>query len=144
MASEPKTRETRASVAAFLDAIPDAGRRRDCKAIAAMMRKASGAAPKMWGSAIIGFGRRRLKYASGKELDWPAVAFASRKGDLTLYLCEFDGKADLLARLGKHKTSTACLYIKRLADVDRGVLETLIKKTVTAERYQASPGAERR
>jgi len=130
MANEPKTRKTRASVAAFLDRIPDAGRREDCKAVAAMMRKASGRAPKMWGTGIVGFGSRRLKYASGKELDWPAVAFASRKTDLTLYLGEFEGKAELLARLGKHKTSTACLYIKRLADVDRSVLETLILKTL--------------
>jgi hypothetical protein len=130
MAYEPKTRATTASVAAFLDKIPDAGRRKDCKEIAAMMRRASGAAPKMWGPAIIGFGTRRLKYASGRELDWPAVAFATRKGDLTLYLGEFEGKADLLARLGKHTTSTACLYIKRLADVDRDVLETLVLKTL--------------
>ncbi|HZN04300.1 MAG TPA: DUF1801 domain-containing protein, partial [Candidatus Polarisedimenticolia bacterium] len=116
MAHEPKTRKTAASVAAYLNAIPDAGRRKDCKEIAAMMRRASKVAPRMWGPGIIGFGSRRLTYASGRELDWPAIAFASRKGDLTLYLGEFDGKADLLKRLGKHKTSKACLYIKRLAD----------------------------
>lgn len=135
----PKTRMTKASVAKYLDKIPDAGRRKDCRTVAAMMRKASGSAPKMWGPGIVGFGSRPLKYASGKELDWPALAFASRKTDLTIYLGEFDDRARLLARLGKHKFTKCCLYIKRLSDVDRGVLEELIRKD-----YQASPGAERR
>lgn len=139
MASEPKTRQTKASVAAFLDAIPDAARRKDCKDVAAMMRKVSGAAPRMWGPGIVGFGSVRLKYAGGRELDWPALAFASRKTDLTLYLDEHELKADLVKRLGRHKTGKCCLYIKRLADVDRGVLEALIRRS-----YQASPGAERR
>ena len=139
MANEPKTRETKASVAAFLNTIPDAARRKDCKDVAAMMRKASGAAPKMWGTGIVGFGSVRLKYASGRELDWPALAFASRKTDLTLYLDERELKAELVKRLGRHKTGKCCLYIKRLADVDRGVLEALIRRS-----YQASPGAERR
>lgn len=131
MAYEPKTRETKASVAAFLEKIPDPARRKDCRTVAAMMRKASGAAPKMWGPAIVGFGSTRLKYASGRELDWPAIAFASRKTDLTLYLEEeFEGKADLLKRLGKHKTGKCCLYVKRLADVDLDVLETLIVKSL--------------
>jgi hypothetical protein len=140
MGHEPKTRETKASVAAFLDAIPDAARRKDCKEVAAMMRKASGAAPKMWGTGIVGFGRRPLKYASGRELDWPTIAFASRKTDLTIYLDPREDYRALLARLGKHKMGKCCLSIKRLADVDRGVLEALIEKTV----YQARPGADRR
>ncbi|HET8947980.1 MAG TPA: DUF1801 domain-containing protein [Candidatus Polarisedimenticolia bacterium] len=128
--AEPKTRETKASVAAFLGKITDAERRKDCKAIAAMMRRATGAAPKMWGTAIVGFGSRPLKYASGRELDWPLVAFSPRKGDLTLYLGPPDAHADLLKGLGKHKTSKACLYIKRLADVDRKVLESLIRRSL--------------
>lgn len=139
MAKGPKTRKTKASVTVFLDAIPDAARRADCKAVAAMMRKVSRAAPKMWGPGIVGFGSWRLKYASGKELDWPALAFASRKTDLTIYLDPDQDQADLLARLGKHKMGKCCLYIKRLADVDRSVLEALIRKN-----YQARPGAERR
>jgi hypothetical protein len=132
--SEPKTRETKASVAAFLGKIADTERRRDCKEVAAMMRRATGAAPKMWGTAIVGFGSRRLRYASGRELDWPAIAFSPRKGDLTLYLGAMEKRADLLARLGKHKSSKACLSIKRLADVDRKVLEALLAKAL-ATRY---------
>ena len=130
MATQPKTRPTKASVVAFLENIPDAARRKDCKTVAAMMRKASGAAPKMWGSSIMGFGSRPLKYASGKELDWPAIAFASRKTDLTIYLDHQKDFTDLLARLGRHKTGKCCLYIKRLADVDRSVLETVIRRSI--------------
>ena len=128
--AEPKTRETKASVAAFLGKIADAERRKDCRTVAAMMRRATGHAPKMWGTAIVGFGRRPLKYASGRELDWPLVAFAPRKGDLTLYLGSPGTKADLLKRLGKHKTSKACLSIKRLADVDTKVLEAVIERAL--------------
>ncbi len=128
--AEPKTRETKASVAAFLGKIADAERRKDCRTVAAMMRRATGKPPKMWGTAIVGFGRQPLKYASGRELDWPLVAFAPRKGDLTLYLGPPETKADLLKRLGKHKTSKACLYIKRLADVDTKVLEAVIERAL--------------
>jgi len=128
--SEPKTRATKASVAAFLGTIAGAERRRDCREVAAMMRRATGAAPKMWGTAIVGFGSRRLKYASGRELDWPAIAFSPRKGALTLYLGAMEKRADLLARLGKHRSSKACLSIKRLADVDRKVLEALIARAL--------------
>ena len=130
MATQPKTRPTKASVAAFLEKIPDAARRKDCKAVAAMMRKASGAAPKMWGSSIIGFGSRPLKYASGRELDWPVLAFASRKSDLTIYIDHRRDLTDLLARLGRHKVSKACLCIKRLSDVDRSVLEAILRRNV--------------
>jgi hypothetical protein len=128
--AEPKTRETKASVAAFLGRIADAERRKDCRTVAAMMRRATGKPPKMWGTAIVGFGRQPLKYASGREMDWPLVAFAPRKGDLTLYLGPPGTKADLLQRLGKHKTSKACLHIKRLADVDTKVLEAVIERAL--------------
>jgi hypothetical protein len=134
--AELKTKKTDASVAAFLGKIADAGRRKDCKTVAAMMRRASGRAPKMWGTSIVGFGSRRLKYASGRELDWPPIAFSPRKGDLTLYLGQFEKNADLLARLGKHKTGKGCLYIKQLADVDQKILETLIKKTLALKQEE--------
>jgi hypothetical protein len=139
--AEPKTRRTNASVAAFLGRIEDPDRRRDCRTVAAMMRRATGESPKMWGTAIVGFGTQPLKYASGRTLDWPQVAFSPRKGDLTLYLGPPDANADLLKRLGKHKTSKACLYIKRLSDVDPAILEALIRRTIA---YQARPGEQRR
>ena len=124
-----KTRATGASVAAFLDKIGDGDRRRDCEALIKMMKRATGAEPKLWGSAIIGFGSVRLKYESGRELDWFPVGFAARKQDLALYgLLGDDGSDPLLGRLGKHRCGKGCLYIKRLADVDAAVLQRIIDK----------------
>src|SRR5713226_7635576 len=100
--AELKTRATRDSVAGFLDKIEDEGRRLDCQALMKMMKSATGAEPKMWGASIVGFGSCHLKYASGRELDWFPVGFASRKQDLTLYgLLSEDGSDALLERLGK-------------------------------------------
>lgn len=125
--AEPKTRPTAESVDAFIDRIDPEARRDDCRALVRMFRKVTGQPAVMWGTAIVGFGSQPMKYADGKEYDWPVVAFSPRKSDLTLYLGLDD---DLLARLGKHKRSQgSCLYIKRLADVDLGVLEELIERS---------------
>ena len=129
--AEAKTQPTDEDPAAFLDRIEDPQRRADCHAVLAMMRQASGAPAVMWGPAIVGFGRYRMTYANGRTGDWPIIGFSPRKNDLTLYLSsDYEGHAGLMARLGKHKASTACLYLKRLADVDQGVLETLIRRSV--------------
>lgn len=129
--AEAKTQPTDEDPAAFLDRIEDAQRRADCHAVLATMRQASGAPAVMWGPAIVGFGRYRLTYANGRTGDWPIIGFSPRKNDLTLYLSsDYEGHAGLMARLGKHKASTACLYLKRLTDVDHGVLETLIRRSV--------------
>lgn len=135
--SEPKTRPTRASALKFAQSQEDPVRRQDCLDLIAMMREASGAEPVMWGDAIVGFGRYLMTYANGSTLDWPMMGFSPRKGDLTLYLLmDADGQAERMARLGKHKASKACLYIKRLDQVDRGVLREMIEATVAgmAER----------
>lgn len=130
MASEPKTRPTDASVADFLEAVEHPGRREDGKVIAAMMAEASGEKPVMWGPSIVGYGTCRLKTG-----DWPMIGFSPRKANLVLYLMSgMDGYADLLARLGKHRTSVACLYINRLADVDLAVLREMIIGSVKAMR----------
>ena len=131
--AEAKTQPTKASVAAFLAAIPDEERRRDCKLVAKIMREATGAKPVLWGTNIVGFGTYRYRYASGREGDWPVTAFSPRKNDLTLYIMPgFDDNAGLLARLGRHKTGKSCLYLKRLADVDLAVLQEIIAKSVAA------------
>jgi hypothetical protein len=131
--AEAKTQPTKASVAAFLAAIPDEERRRDCKLVAKIMREATGAKPVLWGTNIVGFGTYRYRYASGREGDWPVTAFSPRKNDLTLYIMPgFDDNAGLLARLGRHKTGKSCLYLKRLADVDLAVLREIIAKSVAA------------
>lgn len=129
---EPKTRPTTASVADFLALQPDA-RRADCEEIEAMMQAATGEPAVMWGDAIVGFGRYAQSYAKGQPLDWPVVGFSPRKAELVLYLMQgFEGAQPMLDRLGKHKTSKACLYIKRLADVDAVVLRQLIDASVEA------------
>lgn len=135
--AELKTKATELSVDAFLDAVPDEQRRDDCRAVLAMMRDATGVEPKMWGGSMVGFGRYRYKYDSGREGEWPVIAFSPRKSDLTLYLMSgADEFPDLMAKLGKFKTGKSCLYIKRLADVDRAVLGRLIKKSVDAMKPQ--------
>lgn len=104
--AELKTKETNESVAAFIDKVADTKRREDCRAVIAIMRDVTKEEPKMWGSSIVGFGRHRYKYASGREGEWMIAGFSPRKGDLTLYILGgFDKFADLMPRLGKYKTS---------------------------------------
>ncbi len=130
---EPKTRPTGASVPAFLDALADPRRRQDCATLVAWMQDALQVPAEMWDDSIVGFGRYRLRYANGSELDWPAIGFSPRKQDLVLYLAlDFAGSDALLARLGKHRTSKACLYLKRLSDVDGAVLQALIAGSAAA------------
>ncbi len=135
MASEPKTRPTTESVADFLERVPDKQRRADCYAVAAMMRTATKAEAVMWGHAIVGFGSRPIRYADGRELAWPVIAFSPRKSDLTLYLASgFATRDALLTKLGKHREGKSCVYIKKLADVDQKVLMQLIKASLKSPR----------
>lgn len=132
--SEPKTVPTKVPFARFLATVDEA-RREDCRRLAEMMEAAAGAPPVLWGDSIVGFGTYRYVYASGRTGDWPLVGFSPRKNDLTLYLsCGFAGRETLLAKLGRHKTSKACLYLKRLADVDMDVLRELIAVSVADAR----------
>lgn len=129
--AEPKTKETAASVDAFLEKIADEERRDDCRAVVEIMRAVTKEEPKMWGANIVGFGRYLYKYDSGREGEWPITGFSPRKGDLTLYITGgFDSFSDLMPRLGKHKTGKSCLYIKRLSDVDLKVLKKLVARSV--------------
>jgi hypothetical protein len=124
---EPKTRETDASVEDFLNSIDNKERRDDGFRLLEMFKRITKKEPKMWGPAIIGFGKTMIKYADGRELDWPAAAFSPRKQNLTLYVhTGSDDQKKLLEKLGKHSTSVSCLYIKRLSDVDSKVLEQVI------------------
>lgn len=129
--AELKTKPTDQSAEAFLNGLTDENKRRDAFTILELMRKISQAEPKMWGASIIGFGDYHYKYASGREGDWFQIGFSPRKQDLTLYLIQgFKQYGDLLAKLGKFKTSKGCLYIRRLSDVDLPTLEELIKNCV--------------
>lgn len=129
--AELKTKENDGSVDDFMGSIDDETKRDDSRKIAAMMERISGEPPRMWGTAIIGFGKEPLKYASGRELDWPKIAFSPRKANITLYLtCNASEYADTLARFGKHTTGKGCIYIKQLADIDEKVLEKLVKASL--------------
>jgi hypothetical protein len=131
---ENKTKETGASVKAYLDAIGDKARRADCRALATLVSRATGEPPKMWGATIVGFGSYHYKYESGREGDSCLVGFSARKGDLSLYLADYPGREKLLARLGAHTSGKACIYVKRLADLDAAVLEKLVAAAAAARR----------
>ena len=129
--SELKTQPNDASVEAFLNTVEDAQKRQDCLTLVELMRQATNAEPIMWGSAIVGFGRYRYQSASGRSGEWFLTGFSPRKQNLTLYiLAGFERYDELLARLGKYKTSKSCLYVKRLQDVDLPTLKTLIEQSV--------------
>lgn len=135
MAAKNKTKPTKVSVAEFIGAITDEPRRSNAKALVKLMQSATGEKPKMWGPSIIGFGSYHYKYESGREGDMPIVGFSPRKPATVLYGMRADGDAEsLLAKLGKHSTGKGCVYIKKLADVDQKVLETLITKSAAATR----------
>ena len=129
--AELKTKKTEASVEDFLNQIRDEETQRDCFEIAKMMKQVTRSDPKMWGSSIIGFGSRHLKYASGRELDWMLIGFSPRKTNITLYITGgLEKQTALLDKLGKHSTGKGCLYIKKLKDVDTKVLKKLINASV--------------
>lgn len=127
--AELKTKETDASVTDFINSVPDEQKRKDSFAIIEMMKKATGDEPKMWGSAIIGFGNTTYKSpATGREIDWMKIGFSPRKANLSLYIgIGSEEHAESLKKLGKHKTGKGCLYINKLEDIDVKVLEKMIK-----------------
>jgi hypothetical protein len=129
--NENKTQPTDANPAEFIGSIADEKRRADCEALVAIMSDETGHEPVMWGESMVGFGRYTYRYASGRTGEWAITGFAPRKDTITLYFCYYlENQVDLLAKLGKHKTGKGCLYIKRLSDVDEGVLRQLIAKAV--------------
>lgn len=135
--AELKTQKNKASVTAFLNAIEDDQKRKDCKTVSALMQKATKAKPAMWGPSIIGFGTVHLKYASGRELDWPVTGFAPRKGNITLYVLGPYAECEpLLAKLGKHTRGGSCLHLKRLSDVYLPTLIELIAASVRHSKKQ--------
>ena len=134
---ENKTKPTTSSVTAYINALTDPTRRSDAKELVQLMQQISGEKPKLWGPSIVGFGSYHYRYDSGREGDMPLIGFSPRKAALVLYIMLGHSEAKaLLAKLGKHTSGKGCLYIKKLADVDRTVLETLVRNAV--DRYQAS------
>lgn len=137
--ADTKTTETDGDVDAFLATVQPEVRRRDAVTLRALMERVTGQPARLWGPSIVGFGRYHYRYPSGREGEMAAAAFSPRKASTTVYVVDgFEAYADELARLGPHTLGAACLYIKRLQDVDLGVLERIIRRsyaTVTAGTF---------
>lgn len=127
-----KTTETDQDVRDFIFSFTDSvQKQKDSLALIELMQEISGFAPKMWGPSIIGFGNYHYKYASGHEGDAPLIGFSPRKAALSLYV--FTGLAEhehLLNNLGKFKMGKACIYVKKLDDIDLNELRNLMSKTI--------------
>lgn len=133
--AELKTKENDQSVDAFLATIEEPRKRDDCYRLIDIMQAAVGEGPRMWGDSIVGFGRYRYTYATGRTGEWPLIGFSPRKQNLTLYIMAgFDSYEDLLGGLGKHTTGKSCLYVKRLGDLDLNVLKRLVEASVAHMR----------
>jgi len=133
-----KTLPTAISPDNFLNLVSDENIRADCKEIVAMMRDATKEEPTMWGPAIIGFGQYHYKYESGHEGDICVIGFSPRKQNLTFYVSVgLEQLQPLLEKLGKYKTGKSCLYIKKLADVDRAVLKKIFSTSYQALKYHS-------
>jgi len=125
--AENKTKATEVSVADFIAAVEPEGKRADAEALDALFRRVTGFTPRMWGPTIIGYGRYDYVYESGHGGSSLATGFSPRKAEFSIYGVSGEGAAEGLVRLGKHKMGKGCLYVKRLSDINMGVLEELIR-----------------
>lgn len=134
--SDLKTQPTTASVKTFIESVENKTRREDAFVLLDLFEKITGEKAVMWGPSIIGFGQYHYKSDRSKqEGDWPLTGFSPRKANMTVYVMPgFSKYQDLLAKLGKHKTSVSCLYLNKLADVDLDILKQLIEKSVKEMR----------
>ncbi|HYC85503.1 MAG TPA: DUF1801 domain-containing protein [Chryseosolibacter sp.] len=130
--ADAKFKPTGKSVERLIDEAPDEKVRDDCYELIRVMKKITGAEPVVWGPDSIGFGKYHYVYESGYEGDSPLAAFAARKSNITLYVMhpELPERDELLKKLGKHKASKGCIYIKKLDDIDTKVLEKIIAKSM--------------
>lgn len=130
MAKENKTKETKDSVSAFVAKVKNAQQKADTASIIKLFSDETGFPAKMWGSAIIGFGSYHYKYESGREGDAPLVGFSPRADKFALYIAAYEGREKELEKLGKHKASKGCVYIKKLEDVDTKILKKMVSAGV--------------
>lgn len=133
MAHQNKTQPTKESVEDFLNSLPQEQKKKDCFEIMEMMKSVTGHEPQLWVGNLIGFGMYRYKSAAGTEGDWFILGFAARKQNITLYLMG-GTKSELLKKLGKYKAGGGCLYINKLADVDKSVLKELMSASVKTNK----------
>lgn len=129
--AENKTKPEKENVVDFINKIRDEEKRKDSFVILELMKKITKENPVMWGSSIIGFGNYHYKFASGREGDWPIVAFSPRKQSISFYLTCFKIESfELLKKLGKHKIGVSCLYVNKLKDIDMKILKQLIEFSI--------------
>ncbi len=129
--AENKTKPTGVSVEDFLDSVTPDVRREDGRALCGLMARVSGCPPVLWGPSIIGFGHYRYRTEAGREGDLMRVGFSPRKPASVLYIHSGSPRhAELMARLGKYSTGKSCIYVKRLADLDLGVLEEMVRASL--------------
>ena len=137
--AELKTKPTKMKVSTFLDAVEDENKRKDCRELVTLMKSVTGKNPKMWGTAIVGFGSYHYKYKSGREGDWMATGFSPRKQNISIYIMPgFLDYGAMMNKLGKYTAGKSCLYVKELDDIDRGILRKLVEKSV-ADMKQMYP-----
>ena len=133
--AENKTKPTDASVEDYIAVRGSEQQRADCRELIALLRRATRRPPRMWGPSIVGFGSYRYTYESGRTGEAPLAGFAIRGRELVIYMApEQDEQKSLLSRLGPHRMGKSCLYFKRLADLDRSVLEKLVVGSVAEVR----------
>ncbi|MED3550809.1 DUF1801 domain-containing protein [Cytobacillus praedii] len=128
---ELKTKETDNSVIEFIEAVENPKKREDAYKLLDIFKETTGFEAKMWGPSIIGFGSYHYKYESGHEGDAPLVGFSPRKAKISLYFAPGEKKREqLLKNFGKHTTGKACVYINKIADINKDVLKELINESV--------------
>lgn len=138
MAAKNKTAETEANVMEFIHAFVDnEQKRKDSMELITLMSKWSGHTPKMWGPSIIGFGSYHYKYASGHEGDAPLLGFSPRKAAISLYVfVPTEDNQRILENLGKYTMGKACIYVKRLSDINLLALEQMCRASLANHRQQ--------
>ena len=129
--AQNKTTENELSVTVFLNTVADEAKRKDCFALSKIISDTTSFEPKMWGTAIVGFGSYHYKYESGRQGDAPLIGFSPRKDAIALYLSsQFKDREELLSKFGKHKTAKACVYVKKMSDIDLTILREMITNSV--------------
>lgn len=126
-----KTQQNERDIVEFLNGVENEQRKADSFELLELFSRLTGEKPKMWGDSIVGFGTYHYKYSSGREGDWFLTGFSPRKQNLTIYIMPgFERYDGIMERLGKYKTGSSCLYVNKLTDVDRALLEELVVTSV--------------
>ena len=136
--AELKTKPNDQNVDDFLQTVGDPAKREDCHRVLDIMKQITQQEPKMWGDSMVGFGNYHYQYTSGREGNWFLTGFSPRKHSLTIYIMAgFDKFDNLMSKLGKYKNSKSCLYVKKLEDIDLGILKELIAESIklVSKRY---------